>query len=545
MAYPPETGLLDSPEALAVDSSGNIYFSDHGNDRICKFNIQTQILTNIVGPGNYSNLGDGGQATSAYVGWPRSIALDISGNIYIADEALNRIRKVDAETKIITTIAGTGSQGYSGDGGLATNAQLKYPSGVAVDGSGNVYIADAYNAVVRMIDAQTKIITTVAGISTDVGMGQGSYSGDGGLATNAHMYLPGYISLDKYGNLYITDWAYHVIRKVDAITKIITTIAGTGSGGFSGDGGLATSAELYGPYGISVDLSGNVYFAELGNKRIRKISSGVSMGWGVSGNIRGPAGYTGATGIAGIAGSTGSTGATGIAGYTGATGIAGIAGSTGSTGFTGIAGSTGVTGIAGIAGSTGATGFTGIAGSTGFTGAPGAVTSIVAGTNVTISPSNGIGAVTINASGSGGSSIKTALIRFSFLSASTIASNSADSLGNSSMFTTITNTTANPPVITLTLAAPYYASNSSTGRTIPVLYFGNIMWNAGGKLKVVGIPSIATSGTGPLVTMSGNNIVLSSLTLASMANVTDTTSILYNTGNSTGYSFAIYIAFLN
>jgi hypothetical protein len=113
------------------------------------------------------------------------------------------------------------------------------------------------------------------------------------------------------------------------------------------------------------------------------------------------------------------------------------------------------------------------------------------------------------------------------------------------MFTTITNTTANPPVITLTLASPYYSSNSSAGRTIPVLFFGNIMWNAGGTLKVVGIPSIATSGTGPLVTMSGNNIILSSLTLASMANVTDTTSILYNTGNSTGYCFAIYIAFLN
>jgi sugar lactone lactonase YvrE len=188
--------------------------------------------------------------------------VDAYGNLYIADYYNSRIRKVDTNG-IITTVAGDGTNGYSGDGGAASNAWLYCPSGVAVDAYGNLYIADYYNSRIRKVDTNG-IITTVAGDGTN------GYSGDGGVATNARVYYPSGVAVDAYGNLYIADSDNSRIRKVDT-NGIITTVAGTNGSGYSGDGGAATNARLAYPEGPAMDTSGNLYIADTDNSRIRKV----------------------------------------------------------------------------------------------------------------------------------------------------------------------------------------------------------------------------------------------------------------------------------
>ena len=212
--------------------------------------------------GSYS--GDGGPAVAARLNWPTAIALDGLGNLYIADTWNHRIRRVDA-TGTITTIAGTGEVGYSGDGGPAVAAQLNWPAGMAVDGQGNLYFADGFNHRIRRIDA-TGIITTIAGT------GEVGYSGDGGSAVAARLNLPGDVAIDGSGNLYITDTWNHRIRRVDA-TGMITTIAGTGEQGYGGDGGPAVAARLEGPVAVAVDGAGKLYITDKGNRRIRRVDA--------------------------------------------------------------------------------------------------------------------------------------------------------------------------------------------------------------------------------------------------------------------------------
>jgi uncharacterized protein (TIGR03437 family) len=239
-----------------------LYIVDGGNSCIRKV-ATNGIITTVAGNGSYGYSGDGGPATSAQLYNPLGVAVDAAGNLYIADSANSRIRKV-ATNGIITTGAGSGSIGYSGDAGPATSAQLRGPSGVAVDAAGNLYIADAGNSRIRKV-ATNGIITTVAG------NGSPGYSGDGGPATRAQLYLPLGVAVDAAGNLYIiTDSDYYVsrIRKV-ATNGIITTIAGNGSPGYSGDGGPATSAQLDDTSGVAVDATGNVYVAVTGNNAIR------------------------------------------------------------------------------------------------------------------------------------------------------------------------------------------------------------------------------------------------------------------------------------
>jgi sugar lactone lactonase YvrE len=262
----------------AVDGAGNIYFSD-GNV-VRKVTAATGVITVAAGNGTTGNSGDGGPATGAQLSNPTSVAVDGSGNLYIADSASNVVRKVTAATGIITTVAGNGTPGSSGNGGQATSAQLQ-PTSVAVDGSGNLYIADLAHAVVRKVTAATQIITTVAGNGTL------SASGDGGAALSAGL-SPQAVAVDGSGNLYIADF-YTVtnpcgrycngtvlfndrIRMVTAATGVITTIAGTGTPGYSGDGGLATGAQLNGPLGVAVDAAGNVYIADSGNNAIRMLT---------------------------------------------------------------------------------------------------------------------------------------------------------------------------------------------------------------------------------------------------------------------------------
>ena len=258
---------LAQPVSVVKDGSGNIYISDQGNHRIRKISASTGNISTIAGTTTSGYSGDGGAATSAKLYYPYGIAVDASGNIYIADQANNRIRKVTASTGIITTIAGNGTAGFSGDGAAATSAQLNNPAAIAVDGSGNIFIADQYNQRIRKITASTGNISTIAGTGTY------SYSGDGGAATSATFQNPTGIELDASGNIYIADLFNHVIRKITASTGFISTVAGSGTAGYSGDGGAATSANLNYPTDIALDDSGNLYISVQYSHRIRKVSA--------------------------------------------------------------------------------------------------------------------------------------------------------------------------------------------------------------------------------------------------------------------------------
>ena len=242
---------------------------------------QTLIITTIAGGGT-SDLGDGGPAISASLSQPGSVAVDASGNIFIADTNNARIRKVSAGG--ITTVAGTGCCGYGGDGGPAISASLNNPQGVAVDASGNLYIADTGNDVIRKVSAASGTITTVAGKPRFVG-----FYGDGGPATAALLWSPAGVAVNAAGDLFIADTVNNVVRQVSAASGKIATIAGNTTEGFAGDGGKATSAELYNPTGVFVDASGNIFIADRGNNRIRKVSSGTITT--VAGN--GIAGFSG------------------------------------------------------------------------------------------------------------------------------------------------------------------------------------------------------------------------------------------------------------
>ncbi len=220
------------------------------------------IISTIAGNGTAGYSGDGGPAASAELNSPSGVAVDFSGNIYIADYKNNRIRRVDA-SGVISTVAGKGTAGYSGDGGPASSAELSTPSGVAVDTSGNIYIADSSNNCIRKVDA-SGVISTVAG------KGTGGYSGDGGPASSAELSSPFGVAVDASGNIYIADDKNNRIRKVDA-SGVISTVAGNGTGGYSGDGGPATSAELNSPSGLAVDSSGNIYIADTTNYRVREV----------------------------------------------------------------------------------------------------------------------------------------------------------------------------------------------------------------------------------------------------------------------------------
>jgi hypothetical protein len=257
---------LNLPSGIFADLHGNVYIADSGNNKIRLVNV-AGIITTFAGTGIAGNSGDGGAATSAQLNYPAGVSADISGNLYIADYSNFKIRVV-CSTGIITTYAGTGVGGNSGDGGAATSAQLNGPCGVSVDIScGIVYIADTYNHKIRMVNS-AGIITTFAGTGTY----GSSVSGDGGAATSAQLYTPFGVSADTSGNVYIADYANNNVRMVNS-AGIITTFAGTGTYGSIGDGGAATSAQLNNPFGVSADVHGNVYISDRMNQRIRMVNS--------------------------------------------------------------------------------------------------------------------------------------------------------------------------------------------------------------------------------------------------------------------------------
>ena len=281
------------PIGRAVDSAGNVYIADYGNNRIRVVNTQPGPITVLgvtIAPGNIATVagtgiagysGDLGPATNARLSNPSSVALDAAGNLYIADSDTCYIRKVNP-SGIITTVAGNGTPGPTGDGGPATSAQLYLPYGVTLDKAGNLYITDSFNNRVRAVNMQASPITVFGVtiqpgyIDTVVGSGASGPGGDGGAALNAELSQPFAMAIDGNGNLYIADLYNHRIRRVDAATKIITTVAGNGTYGPGGDGGAATNAPLNQPYGVAMDGSGNLYIADSQNSRIRAVNTHAS-----------------------------------------------------------------------------------------------------------------------------------------------------------------------------------------------------------------------------------------------------------------------------
>ncbi len=226
--------------------------------------VSAQIITTVAGNGTAGFSGDGGQATAAELNWPFDVANDAAGNFYVADALNYRVRKVNA-AGVISTFAGTGTSGYNGDNIAATAANLSLVTGVSTDAAGNVYIADFTNSRVRKVNA-AGIITTVAGNGTF------GFSGDGGQATAAGLYFPVNVTFDGAGNMYISDYVNYRVRKVTA-AGIISTIAGNGTAGFSGDGGQATAAEINCVSFVATDAAGNIYLSDDQNNRIRKITA--------------------------------------------------------------------------------------------------------------------------------------------------------------------------------------------------------------------------------------------------------------------------------
>ena len=278
---------LDNPNAVATDASGDIFIADSIDNVVREINHATGIVTTIAGNGTAGYSGDGGQATAAELSYPEGIAVDAAGDVFIADSDNARIREINHASRLITTVAGTGGVGYNGDNIAATSAKLGLPDGLVLDSAGDLFIADFYNQRIREVNS-TGIITTVAGNGTS------GYSGDGGQATAAELDFPEGLAMNAGGDLFIAGNYDNRIREVNHATGIISTVVGTGAQGFAGDGGQATAAELNGPKGIAVDRSGDLYIADTFNNRIREVNAASGIITTITGgNIAGLAGNGG------------------------------------------------------------------------------------------------------------------------------------------------------------------------------------------------------------------------------------------------------------
>ena len=261
------SAFLDEPYAICTDVEGNYYIADTWYSEVRWININTGIIDTFAGNRTEATSGDGGPAKSAELDDVFSICFDTGQHyLYISTEFGHMIRRVDMLTDTIMAFAGTGVNGYSGDGGPAINATFSRVQGICFDHSGNLYIGDWDNARIRRVDVITDIVTTIAG------NGISGYSGDGGLAINAMVNRPTEICFDKCDNLYFSDQNNNRVRRIDHITGVITTIAGNGVAGFVGDSSLAVNAELNNPTGVCIDSVGNLYIGDYNNQRVRKVT---------------------------------------------------------------------------------------------------------------------------------------------------------------------------------------------------------------------------------------------------------------------------------
>jgi len=290
-----DSATINYGDGIALDKFHNVYFIDQGHYIIRKVNASTGIITAICGNDTAGYSGDGGLATNAKIGSAATgLYIDTAGNIYFSDANNYRIRMIDAVTRHIQTIAGTGTSGYSGDNGLAISATISNPQGIYIDKVGNIFFADRENNIVRKIVKSTGVITAFAGTPNSRG-----YSGDGSIATSAKLNSPSDVAGDKFGNIYIVDNGNNKIRKVDT-TGTISTISGIDSvsvttpgffvTGYNGDGGPAVQASLHIPSSICVDTFGNIYFNEQGNKIIRKVDIVSGLITTVAGTTTNPTG---------------------------------------------------------------------------------------------------------------------------------------------------------------------------------------------------------------------------------------------------------------
>jgi sugar lactone lactonase YvrE len=313
---------LHDPFDVALDRAGNLFFSDTMNHCVRRVDAQTNVITTVAGNGTKGYSGDGGPATEATMNEPYGIALDADGNLFIVDRLNACVRRVDAKSKTIRTIAGTGSPGFSGDGGPGEKAQLREPNGIALDGRGKLYVADVRDQRVRVLDLKTGTIATFCGngekresgdggpyrqatlfgpravavgpdgsvyiceregnairlvnlatgfIERVAGTGVADYTGDGGPALKATFRGPKEMKVDADGNIFVVDTENHAIRRIDAATGIIQTVAGSGTAGGSGGGGPATAARLNRPHGVCVAPDGGFYIGDTLNHRVRRV----------------------------------------------------------------------------------------------------------------------------------------------------------------------------------------------------------------------------------------------------------------------------------
>jgi hypothetical protein len=287
---PANAAALNGPAATAADASGHLYIADYGNNCVRQLTLSTGLISTVAGLGISGASGDNGPGTAAALDYPTATAVDNAGNLFIADEYSQRVREVNLASGVITTVAGNGTAGYSGDNQQATAAELDDPTGVALDGAGDLFIADAANNCVREVNLATGVITTVAGDGT------AGYSGDNQQATAAELDHPTAVAVDGAGNLFIADTANNCIREVNLASGVITTVAGDGTAGYNGDGIAATAAELNAPSSVAVSTAGNLLIADTDNNRIRLVDLSSNVITTVAGN--GIAGYSGDNGQA-------------------------------------------------------------------------------------------------------------------------------------------------------------------------------------------------------------------------------------------------------
>lgn len=254
------------PHDVTVDDDGTVYIADSAHHRVRSIDPQTGFISTVFGTGASGKTGDGGLGTQARLKNPKSVAL-FDGGLYVSDLS-HRVRRLDLDTGLVVTVAGTGTAGYSGDGGSAVAAQLNGPQRIALDSAGNLFIADARNNAVRRVDGEAGVITTIAGT------GVAGYSGDGGPGTAARLQRPRGVAWDGGSTIYIADSNNHRIRALDLETGIIITLAGS-SAGYGGDGGPAADARLRNPRGLTVDAEGRLIIADTFNSRIRVIAPAV------------------------------------------------------------------------------------------------------------------------------------------------------------------------------------------------------------------------------------------------------------------------------